>query len=189
MQVRMRVTTLITMLALGACNDASVRAQAPPPDAVLATVLRVMADSSEFAAGMKVDPRLLAADAPPEARALVALAPEQLARNRAVIRAAGFEEGDYLLAEECDPAGRLTVTKGRDTLMRPGRPPVPPELLARCAEIGNALVLILHAPTRHGAEWRVHTSLAGDGATEVWEIVVDGQGRLRTARRIVSART
>lgn len=166
-----RVTVLISFL-VGACGGLPIVDEPPHPDP-FATVVAMIADSSRFARGLRVDLRTLAVDAMAfDSTELAPVTADQLIRRERVVRELGFPPGDAFLASECESSGRWLITQGQDTLVRPTRPPLSDEMLERCRayEAYRPFVLIQRAPERVSGGWMVTAQIVGSGAVEVWEI-------------------
>ena len=174
-----RSTTMILLLAVLAATPRELHpaVQDPPPDP-LPAILKTIAESSRVAGRVRFDPRILASDGRgfvPEA--LLPLDENRLQYRDSVALAHGFPTGgDAFLVRECDSWGRWTLIQGEDTLIRPTRPPLTPEMEERCRNYraeapGRPRVLIQSAPRRVADGWQVIVNIVGDSGGELWEFL------------------
>lgn len=187
MTIRALLVSALVFAACASSADPSARAGSRPE--LFREVLRVIADSSRFGPLIRVDPRLIAVGAMSyDTTMLVPISNEELQRNRAAAEELGMELGDFFVALECDPAGRISLIKGGDTLMAAGRAPIHPERRSACAaqNQSKSVVLIQRQPQRIATGWVVEVHLAGGGRGEEWRIQFDDEGEPIAVEQLLS---
>lgn len=182
-------SSLLLLLTLVVAGNATLAAQEPASDVALRSVLAVLSDTSSLAATMRVDPRVLSHSEAFLPEDLAPLSAGTLGAHRRIIREAGYREGDFFLAVECDPSGRTTITNGADTLMRPALPPASPEMRQRCLAVGDEPVLIVTRPEPVDGLWRLRASIVGASAGEFWQVTIGADGTVREVERLLGWRT